>query len=75
MPIMVRTGGPRNLVVGEHHHRAKLSDADVELIRNLRDEGLTQCEIAEKFEISKAMVSYIVNFQRRAYLATDWVRK
>jgi hypothetical protein len=71
---MIRVIG-RGLVVGENHHRAKLSDHEVELIRQLRDEGMHLADIAEKFEIAKSTACYICNFQRRAYLASDWVRK
>lgn len=55
--IAVNARGHR---VGESHHRAKLSDADVDLILYLRDAGLTYAAIAAKFDdditISKSTV-------------------
>lgn len=46
-PAMRRNA--RGYRIGETHQNAKLSDSDVELIRCLRDEGLTYREITEKF--------------------------
>ena len=46
--------------------KAKLSAHEIELIRQKVASGeMTQKQIVDKFEISKAMVSYIVNFKRR----------
>lgn len=59
----------RGLRVGQDHQRAKLSDAAVELIRRLHEDGLSYRVIAEKFEISKAMVCYICTYQKRAQAA------
>ena len=42
--------GGRAYVVGETHHRAKLTDADVELIFELAAHGLSQRAIARKFD-------------------------
>ena len=61
----------RGIRVGEDHQRATLTDAEVELIRELRNpsdgaEPLSFGEIARKFEISKGTVFDIVNYRRRA---------
>ena len=40
--------------VGEGHHRAKLTDHEIELIRWLYDDGMSISEIARKFEIPKS---------------------
>ena len=37
-------------VVGEHHHSAKLTDDDIELILELRDAGLSYAQVAAKFD-------------------------
>lgn len=37
---------------GERHPKVKIPDADVRLMRELRQQGLTYREIAEKFECS-----------------------
>ena len=46
--------------IGESHHRAKLTDADVDLILYLRDAGLSYAQIARKFDdgvtVSKSTV-------------------
>lgn len=55
----------KGLRVGQYHQRAKLSDAAVEQIRRLREDGLSYRVIAEKFEISKMMVCYICTYRRR----------
>jgi DNA invertase Pin-like site-specific DNA recombinase len=46
----------RGYVIGEHHHRAKLTANDVQLILSLLNEGVPQREIAVKFEISRRAV-------------------
>lgn len=56
----------RGLRVGQDHQRAKLSDAAVELIRQLHEGGMSYRVIAEKFDISKAQVCYICRYKRRA---------
>lgn len=56
-------------VIGEHHHRAKFTDADVELIHELRAAGLSYGQIAAKFDdglrIGKQTVADICNGRRR----------
>lgn len=55
----------KGLRIGEGHHRSKLSDHDVELIRQLAEEGMRYSLIAIKFEISKFTVGRICRFERR----------
>ena len=53
--------------LGEAHHRAKLCDADVELIRSLHEAGLASYRVlADVFNVSKETVRDIVTFRRRA---------
>ena len=54
--------------VGETHHRAKLTDHDVELIRLLREGGMKLKEIAKKFECTPENISLIVNYRTRTQL-------
>lgn len=62
--ITVNEDGRR---VGESHPRAKLTDHEVELIRQLLDEGgLTQKGIADKFDVSYSTVKSISCCRRRA---------
>lgn len=64
--------------VGETHHRARLTDHDVDLIRELCDpedpNKLTYQAVADKFEISKSTVRDIVKCRRRYQLAEKWKR-
>jgi hypothetical protein len=66
--IWINEGGRR---IGESHHRAKLSDADVEQISALREEGMSYGKIAAKFDdrpggIAKSTVRDICTGRIRA---------
>ncbi|NOF88419.1 hypothetical protein [Vibrio cholerae] len=50
---------------GEKHHLAKVSNHDVELCRQLHDEGVKPCEIAEKMELGYTYVQWILNYRIR----------
>lgn len=50
---------------GETHHRARHSDADVELCRQLHDAGMPALEISRKLEISRWTVIDWVNYRTR----------
>ena len=62
--------------VGESHHRAKLSDADVETILFLRDAGLSFAEIAAKFDdghtVSKSTVRDVCSGRIRGQAPQGW---
>lgn len=68
--------------MGESHPKAKLTDHDIDLIRELatqrNDEGavvkpgLSLRVLAEKFEMSKAGIQRIVNCTCRAVLPVRW---
>ena len=53
--------------VGESHHRAKLTDHEIDLIRDLYEDGMSVSEIARKFEIQKShcwdICHYVVRCQ------------
>lgn len=51
---------------GERHAMSKVTDEDVKFIRELRSKGMTQLSIAEKFGISRPLVSMLVNNKHRA---------
>lgn len=55
----------RGYVIGEQHHRAKLSDHDVELVLSLLEEGMAQRIIAEKFECSRRTIRDIAKGRTR----------
>lgn len=52
--------------VGDSHHNAKLTDHEIELLRQLFADGMTVCELASKFDISKGHVSKIIGYRQRA---------
>ncbi len=60
------------LRIGECHHNAKLTDAEVELIRQMHEDGLTYDQLAEKFEVSKWAIGRICRYERRAQYPVKW---
>lgn len=66
----------RGYAIGEFHARAKLSDADVETILWLREQGLSYGQIAKKFDdgvtVSKSQVRNICTGHRRGQTPTEW---
>lgn len=58
--------------IGESHQNAKLTDHEVELIRQLHEDGLTYEVIAEKFECSKSTIAMICQYNRRAETVARW---
>lgn len=64
----------RGLAIGESHPRAVLSDHEVGLLLELRDEGRSMAWLAEKFEVSKSCVAKIVWGQRRGQFAVAFRR-
>lgn len=69
----------RGIRVGEDHQRATLTNAEVDLIHELRNptdgaQPLSFGEIARKFEISKGTVYDIISGRKRISYATRWKR-
>ncbi|SAL47312.1 hypothetical protein AWB74_02121 [Caballeronia arvi] len=62
----------KGLRVGQDHQRAKLTDRDVELMRQLHEQRMPRRDIAEKFEVSESTVDKIVNYRRRAQVAVKF---
>lgn len=58
--------------VGESHGRAKLSDHEIELIRQLKEQGMPAGEIAQKMECSRRYIYKLVNYERRASVVAQW---
>jgi predicted DNA-binding protein (UPF0251 family) len=50
---------------GQERHGAQLTNHEVELIRQLHEQGMPQKDVAAKFEKSRGYVSKIVNFRKR----------
>lgn len=53
---------------GSNHHCSKLSDHEVELVRQLYDEGLSINAIAHKMEVQWRAIDQIVNYRCRREL-------
>lgn len=62
----------RGLRVGEDHQNARLTNDEVELIRQLNADGMGYGQIAKKFDVSKALVAKICRYERRAECAVAW---
>lgn len=57
----------RGMRIGESHQNAKLSDRDVDHIRELHeDHGFSYGYILDWWEISKSAISFICRYERRA---------
>ena len=56
--------------VGQDHHRARLTDADVDLIHALKVDGMQCTVIAQKFDCSVHSVYSICQGRRRIAIAT-----
>ena len=65
--VLVNSSG---LVIGQDHHRARLSDLEVDHIVELREEGCTWPDIADKFGISKGQAHDYGTGRRRGHVAT-----
>lgn len=58
--------------IGEDHHNATHTDAEVELIRELHREGLSYKVLALKFETSKSTIADYCKYRRRAQTVARW---
>lgn len=59
--------------IGEYHQRAKLSNHEVDLIRELREShGTPYKEIAEKFDVSETLIKQICNYRIRSQTPVRW---
>lgn len=60
----------KNQKCGQFHHRAKLTDREVELMRQLReDNDFTYETLAGLFEVTKACVQHICSYRNRTRLS------
>ncbi len=55
----------KGIRLNQDHHNAVLTDDEVDLIRNLNDEGIGYNRLAKKFEVSKTLVAKICRFEIR----------
>ncbi len=47
--------------MGSRHHRAKLMEADIPVIRRLRSEGMTLSKIAERFGVTRPQIGAVIS--------------
>lgn len=64
MELTVKRGA-NGYRIGDSHHRAELTDREVELMRRLREQGLKTDELVRIFEVTKGYVSKVCNFHIR----------
>lgn len=63
-------------LVGETHPNAKLSDREVDLVRELHEEhGHSPSVIADWFNATKEALVRICRYERRAQTPARWKRK
>lgn len=62
----------RGLRVGDSHHNARLTNAEVDLLLTLRDEGWSYRELADKFDLSKGGARKICKGQTRCQIAVRY---
>jgi DNA invertase Pin-like site-specific DNA recombinase len=54
--------------IGESHHRAILTDHEIDLLLELREQGMSYALLVEKFEVSRATVqSYCLGRRRNQF--------
>lgn len=57
-------------IIGESHPRAKLTDKQVDMLRDLNDEGIGYRRLAKMFNLPRSTVACICQYTRRnAYSA------
>lgn len=61
--------------IGEDHHRAILTDHEVDLVFDLRDEGLSLGRIAKAMEVSKSCIAKILSGRTRSQIAAAFIRR
>lgn len=70
----LRAVNERGHVVGEDHPRAVLTDHEVNLMQQLREEGYSLGWLARKFEVSKSCAQHVCSGKTRSHVVARWVR-
>jgi orotate phosphoribosyltransferase-like protein len=60
--------------IGQEHPGAKLTDEEVAVLLDLRDEGYSYAWLAQKFEVSKSCARWICTGRNRNQSAARLVR-
>ena len=73
--IQYRQANDSGRYVGESHPKAKLSDADVEQMRDMHERlGLSTRLIARTFNVSRRTVRCILSYENRSQVATRVIK-
>lgn len=59
----------KNRRIGENHPLARLTDAEVDLVHALLEEGLSLAAVARRMEVSKSCIAHIAAGRRRNHTA------
>ena len=63
----------RGLRIGQYHQHAKLTDQEVDRVRELHeDHGYDYAHIADWFEVSERCIAAICRYERRAQTPYRW---
>lgn len=66
--MMIKTGRGAGKVSGENHPKARLTDADCDLIRTAYATGdFSYQQLSDKFESSKSTIRDIIKYRSRLY--------
>ena len=58
--------------VGNSHHNAKLTNAEVDMLLEMHDQGLGYRKLSAMFEVSKSLVRDICKGKSRCQIPTSW---
>lgn len=67
--------GTNGISLGQYHHRAIYTDAEIEEVFALHDAGFRISEIARKMEMPTSTVSAICSGKLRGKTPAGWKRK
>jgi hypothetical protein len=62
-------------LVGDSHPNARFSDHEVELMRQLREQGMKIVDIARRFGCSRAQAGKVCNYKSRCTTAAKLLKK
>ena len=62
------------LRIGEDHPKAELTDAEVERVRILHEDGWSYKQLAEKFDQSRGAIAKICQYKRRSQTVAGFKR-
>lgn len=76
MPVVKVPLNAEGRIIGQYHHRAKLSDSLVQKLRDLHEKwGLGWRRLAKQFELTPITVKKILAYERRNSVAVGWTYK